>query len=495
MGFLGEVGELITEVGKLTGEIIKSRSTYEDLSRLAAATGKDQILSNGTFIQQFKDTGVTFGQATEIYRQSLRIGLDTNKGNMLLLTDIQRLGLNVGAFSEIMAISNQIYGLNTEASQEYSKAIISTGRQYGIHADSLVGFMQKLQPTLDSLSVQFSGKAYEAVSEAALTLTGALGPKAGGGIADLLAKITGTDSQSFGRLAMIGADPGAMGRAAAGGNSQETLRTVVDIAQRTLGLAEQYGVGSANSDPRMLSEFQKITGFSARDLQISRLILEVSRNGFEDLNRIGMEESRKQQQSRDLSEAFNNVIFSIQERLYSFFQGLAGGVTGFASNLTTIVESVLNSIGLSNDNLMAMGKSIGEFLSSDEILKYYGMMADGFRHYVVDEAIKGKLIPAMEVTKKVSSMLWTNVTENLIPAFNKLSRFLNAMYDTPMVQYFINRSPTREELLERDPLNQQLRLLNDPNRAVPEPLSNSEFLKSMEGSVMLSDPEMPIWGI
>lgn len=365
MAILGNMKELVDELGRTVNALGEFRKGFEEVSRVAAQTGRDDIISRGAFIDQFKDTGATFQEATGIFRQALNVGVAGNAANLELITDISRLGLNVGAFSEILASTQQIFGLNTEASLEFTEAVVGAGRQFNIAGDKFAELVKGLQQTLQNVSVQFRGESFESFSKAALTLAGSIGPTAIGGIQTILSKVTGTTQDSFARLALLGVDPGAVGRVAAGGDTQATLAAITDVAQAAVTLAEQFGVGGPNADPRLLGEFTRLTGFTAQDLLISEKILESSNMGFEALNEQAAEEARRSQRSRDLTEAFNRLVFNLQDRLFTFFEGLTGGSEAFAEKLSGFGDQFLNAIGATEENFRALGQNIRTFIEGD----------------------------------------------------------------------------------------------------------------------------------
>ena len=386
MAILGNITELVNELGKTVNALGEFRKSFEDINRVAAQTGRDDLISRGAFIDQFKDTGASFKEATGIFKQSLNVGVAGNAANLELITDISRLGLNVGAFSEILASTQQIFGLNTEASLEFTEAVIGAGRQFNIAGDKFAELVKGLQQTLANVSVQFRGDAFKSFSDAAITLAGSIGPTAIGGIQTILSKVTGTTQDSFARLALLGVDPGAVGRVAAGGDTQATLAAITDVAQAAVTLAEQFGVGGPNADPRLLGEFTKLTGFTAQDLLISEKILESSNMGFEALNEQAAEEGRRSQRSRDLTEAFNRLVFNLQDRLFTFFEGLTGGSEAFAEKLSGFGDQFLNAIGATEENFRALGQNIRTFIEGDGFGKLTANIID-VTETIVDQTV------------------------------------------------------------------------------------------------------------
>ena len=378
--------ELIEELAKTINALGEFRKSFEDVSRVAAQTGRDDLISRGAFIDQFKDTGATFQEATGIFKQALNVGVAGNAANLELITDISRLGLNVGAFSEILASTQQIFGLNTEASLEFTEGVVGAGRQFNIAGDKFAELVKSLQQTLQDVSVQFRGDAFKTFSDAAVTLAGSIGPTAIGGIQTILSKVTGTTQDSFARLALLGVDPGAVGRAAAGGDTQAALAAITDVAQAAVTLAEQFGVGGPNADPRLLGEFTKLTGLTSQDLLISERILESSNMGFEALNEQAAEEARRSQRSRDLSEAFNRLVFNLQDRLFTFFEGLTGGSEAFAEKLSGFGDQFLNAIGATEENFRALGQSIRKFIEGEGFGKLTANIVD-ITETIVDQTV------------------------------------------------------------------------------------------------------------
>ena len=376
MAILGNMKELVDELGRTVNALGEFRKGFEEVSRLAAQTGREDIISRGAFIDQFKDTGASFKEATGIFKQSLNVGVAGNAANLELITDISRLGLNVGAFSEILATTQQVFGLNAEASIAFTESVAGAGRQFNIAGDKFAELIKSLQQTLQDVSVQFRGDAFKSFSEAAVTLAGSIGPTAIGGIDTILSKVTGTTQDSFARLALLGVDPGAVGRVAAGGDTQATLAAITDVAQAAVTLAEQFGVGGPNADPRLLGEFTRLTGFTAQDLLISEKILESSNMGFEALNEQAAEEGRRSQRSRDLTEAFNRLVFNLQDRLFTFFEGLTGGSEAFAEKLSGFGDQFLNAIGATEENFRALGQNIRTFIEGDGFGKLTANIVD-----------------------------------------------------------------------------------------------------------------------
>jgi hypothetical protein len=382
MAILGNITELVNELGKTVNALGEFRKSFEDINRVAAQTGRDDLISRGAFIDQFKDTGASFKEATGIFKQSLNVGVAGNAANLELITDISRLGLNVGAFSEILATTQQVFGLNAEASIAFTEAVVGAGRQFNIAGDKFAELVKGLQQTLANVSVQFRGDAFKSFSDAATTLAGSIGPTAIGGIQTILSKVTGTTQDSFARLALLGVDPGAVGRVAAGGDTQATLAAITDVAQAAVTLAEQFGVGGPNADPRLLGEFTKLTGFTAQDLLISEKILESSNMGFEALNEQAAEEGRRSQRSRDLTEAFNRLVFNLQDRLFTFFEGLTGGSEAFAEKLSGFGDQFLNAIGATEENFRALGQNIRTFIEGDGFGKLTANIIDITKTFV-----------------------------------------------------------------------------------------------------------------
>ena len=309
------------------------------------------------------------------------------------------MGLNVGAFSEILASTQQIFGLNTEASLEFTEGVVGAGRQFNIAGDKFAELVKSLQQTLQDVSVQFRGDAFKTFSDAAVTLAGSIGPTAIGGIQTILSKVTGTTQDSFARLALLGVDPGAVGRAAAGGDTQAALAAITDVAQAAVTLAEQFGVGGPNADPRLLGEFTRLTGFTAQDLLISEKILESSNMGFEALNEQAAEEARRSQRSRDLTEAFNRLVFNLQDRLFTFFEGLTGGSEAFAEKLSGFGDQFLNAIGATEENFRALGQNIREFIEGDGFGKLTTKIVD------TTEKIVDKIVATFPAIREGVSIL------------------------------------------------------------------------------------------
>ena len=465
MAILGNMKELVDELGRTVNALGEFRKGFEEVSRVAAQTGRDDIISRGAFIDQFKDTGASFKEATGIFKQSLNVGVAGNAANLELITDISRLGLNVGAFSEILASTQQIFGLNTEASLEFTEAVVGAGRQFNIAGDKFAELVKGLQQTLQNVSVQFRGESFESFSKAALTLAGSIGPTAIGGIQTILSKVTGTTQDSFARLALLGVDPGAVGRVAAGGDTQATLAAITDVAQAAVTLAEQFGVGGPNADPRLLGEFTRLTGFTAQDLLISEKILESSNMGFEALNEQAAEEGRRSQRSRDLTEAFNRLVFNLQDRLFTFFEGLTGGSEAFAEKLSGFGDQFLNAIGATEENFRALGQNIRTFIEGDGFGKLTANIVD-VTETIVDQTV---------ATFKAMKPFVDQTVADLIRITGAVDDFVQDMggYSRALDTAFGKFNPFYESQAEKEEASK--RFLDNWNRIrEKEPLKNPE---------------------